>query len=291
MRLDNSDSLNLKLKVDLLDQEWLDTLDYSNSVLFRFELKASDGTSKKAAEYFGRRRPTTIKTHWDNQEISVGDYLKIIRLKENRLGNFKLYNLRPTTIKTHWDNQEISVGDYLKIIRLKENRLGNFKLYNLPELKFFPDSFSYEDVITERTYFDDVRFYMTTTGIIPVYNNPPVFHGVEDIDVLVGTSFNPLEGVTVTDEIDVRFYMTTTGIIPVYNNPPVFHGVEDIDVLVGTSFNPLEGVTVTDEIDGNISQFSVSSTSVNTSNVGTQTITYTATDSWGRSTVHTRNIH
>lgn len=206
MRLDNSDSLNLKLKVDLLDQEWLDTLDYSNSVLFRFELKASDGTSKKAAEYFGRRYPTTIKTHWDNQEISV--------------------------------------GDYLKIIRLKENRLGNFKLYNLPELKFFPDSFSYEDVITERTYFDDVRFYMTTTGIIPVYNNPPVFHGVEDIDV-----------------------------------------------LVGTSFNPLEGVTVTDEIDGNISQFSVSSTSVNTSNVGTQTITYTATDSWGRSTVHTRNIH
>ena len=204
LKLDITDPSNLKIVANYYDEEWIDTLITTN--VFRLQLNNHDGTQKEGATYTGRFKPSAVASHWNNKAVVEGDYLTI----------------------QHY----------------RTDRLSNFKLYNLPAYRYFPENIDYSQVLNDVTYFHDVRFYVTATGLVPVYNAGPVFHGADETDIIVGSEFN------------VR-----------------------------------EGVTVKDEIDGNISNYTVSPATIDTTTVGKRTLTYAATDSWGRRTTHERIVN
>ena len=195
-----------------------------------------------------------ISQAYETEPIDTLEYGMILRIYlyglngQKRLETNSKGRVLPSDIAGAWNDRTVSVGEYFKITIEKNTRLANFKLFNLPNMYYFPTTINYGDIISERTYFDDVRFYVTTDGLVPVYNKGPVFNGAEDTDVIVGTEFDVRGGVTVTDEID-------------------------------------------DQIEGQTLDYTVSSTTIDTSTVGVHTLTYTATDSWGRETTHQRTIN
>ena len=152
-------------------------------------------------------------------------------------------NSNPPTVPI----ESVAPGDYMRISGLVERRLSNLKFYNLCEGYYFPEEVDYSKVITNREYFDHVRFYFGTQGITPVYNAAPVFEGADETDIIVGDIFDVEDGVRVIDEFDNAI-----------------------------------GETVT---------YTVSPETIDTSRVGRQIVTYTATDSWGRTTTHDRVIN
>ena len=94
------------------------------------------------------------------------------------------------------------------------------------------------------------------------------------------------------DEMNnTRFALKDNGLFKVYNNAPEFIGINDISIIKDNTFDELNGVSVVDDHDGDITiSKSNIDKKVNTSKVGTQQITYTVSDSWGRSTMITRNV-
>ena len=95
-----------------------------------------------------------------------------------------------------------------------------------------------------------------------------------------------------------RFQIKGNGLKEVTNNAPVF-GVLDVkEIARGEEFDPLDGVKnkITDDFDkfndDNLETKAVSITysSYDVKKVGNQTITYTATDKWGRSNTETRKL-
>lgn len=220
MYLDNSDPSNLRLIAKALDTEWMDTLNRGN--LFRIQVNNPDGDMIQGATYIGRTLPSTIAGHFNNRIVPEGSYLTL-----------------------HWNSSE---------------KIKNSKLYNLPEFPKeddlpkrleqygFPKEVDYSDEVTEATYFNDVRFYFTSRGIIPVYNAAPTFEGIGDISISIGDEFDPRSGVSVKDYID--------GTISDYT------------------------VTVTGPRSG----------TVDTSIIGEHTLTYSSTDSWGRTGTYQRIV-
>ena len=191
-----------------------------------------------------------ISKAYETEPIDTLEYNQILQIHlyglngQKRLETNSTGRRTPSEVAGAWNEKTVSVGEYFKINILKNTRLANLKLFNLPSQMFFPTNIDYTDIIKDSTYFNDVRFYVGSQGLVPVYNKGPVFNGAEDTDVIVGTDFNVRAGVTVSDEID--------GIIPTYT---------------------------------------VSHETIDTDTVGTHTITYRATDSWGRETTHTRTIN
>ena len=191
-----------------------------------------------------------ISQAYETEPIDTLEYNPILQIHlyglngQKRLETNSTGRIKPIDLANAWNDETVSVGEYFKINILKDTRLANLKLFNLPSQMFFPTNIDYTDIIKDSTYFNDVRFYVGSRGLVPVYNKGPVFNGAEDTDV-----------------------------------------------IVGTDFNARAGVTVTDEIDGIISTYTVSPETIDTATVGTHTITYRATDSWGRETTHTRTIN
>ena len=144
---------------------------------------------------------------------------------------------------------------------------------------------------------------MTTLNKIPVIN-------AQDRIVQLGEEFDPLEGVTATDEEDgdltksikvirndvntdvagdytVVFSVTdkqgATAIhemLVVVNQPPVIHA-EDRVITVGDEFKELEGVTATDDEQGDIREIEVVENNVKTDTPGEYTVTYKVVDKLG----------
>ena len=144
---------------------------------------------------------------------------------------------------------------------------------------------------------------MTTLNKIPVIN-------AQDRIVQLGEEFDPLEGVTATDEEDgdltksikvirndvdtkvagdytVVFSVTdkqgATAIhemLVVVNQPPVIHA-EDRVITVGDEFKELEGVTATDDEQGDITEIEVVENNVKTDTPGEYTVTYKVVDKLG----------
>ena len=144
---------------------------------------------------------------------------------------------------------------------------------------------------------------MTTLNKIPVIN-------AQDRIVQLGEEFDPLEGVTATDEEDgdltksikvirndvntevagdytVVFSVTdkqgATAIhemLVVVNQPPVIHA-EDKVITVGDEFKELEGVTATDDEQGDITEIEVVENNVKTDTPGEYTVTYKVVDKLG----------
>ena len=105
-------------------------------------------------------------------------------------------------------------------------------------------------------------------------------------------------GIDKKDISERRFKITSDGLKEVSNEAPEFEDLEDKEIPRGGEFNPLYGIKekINDDFDkfddDNLETKSVSITysSYDIKRVGEQTITYTATDKWGRSSTKTRKL-
>ena len=93
---------------------------------------------------------------------------------------------------------------------------------------------------------------------------------------------------------NVFFKIRNTGLESIYNQAPVIQGAKDTVVYFGDDFNPLTDVTVTDDKDNEGNGLSISdrnvTSNVNTNRIGSYTVTYTVTDSWGRTSSKTITV-
>ena len=105
-------------------------------------------------------------------------------------------------------------------------------------------------------------------------------------------------GIDKKDISERRFKITSDGLKEVTNDAPEFEHLEDKEIPRGGEFKPLDGIKekIKDDFDkfddDNLETKSVSITysSYDIKRVGEQTITYTATDKWGRSSTATRKL-
>ena len=106
------------------------------------------------------------------------------------------------------------------------------------------------------------------------------------------------QGMDKKDISERRFKITSNGLKEVTNNAPTFENLEDKEIARGGEFDPLDGIKekIKDDFntfnDDNLESKAVSITysSYDVKKVGEQTITYTATDKWGRSSTATRKL-
>ena len=95
-----------------------------------------------------------------------------------------------------------------------------------------------------------------------------------------------------------RFKITATGLQEVTNDAPTIENLEEKSISRGESFDPLDGIKekITDDFDKfdadnlDTKAVSITYTSYDVKKVGEQTITYTATDKWGKSSTTTRKL-
>ncbi len=153
------------------------------------------------------------------------------------------------TAVTQWNNVEFEYGDYLYIEHIEPNRSiikGNIK--NARE--------DYSNGVDNIDNMKHAIFKLTQDGVEAVYNEAPVFEGVENTDVYKGETFNPLQGVKVTDDFDTGH-------------------LRSIAVTV-------DGSTTSITTTSNGTVLNPSSINFDTSQLGEKTITYTATDRWDK---------
>ena len=106
------------------------------------------------------------------------------------------------------------------------------------------------------------------------------------------------QGMDKKDISERRFKITSNGLKEVTNEAPVFKDLNDKQIARGENFDPLKDVKdkITDDFnpftDDNLDTKAVSITysSYDVKKVGEQTITYTATDKWGKSSTATRKL-
>ena len=109
---------------------------------------------------------------------------------------------------------------------------------------------------------------------------------------------NYSNGMDKKDISERRFKITSNGLKEVTNEAPVFGELSNKNITRGEKFDPLEDVKdkITDDFDkfndDNLDTKAVSITysSYDIKKVGEQTITYTATDKWGKSSTKTINL-
>ena len=118
----------------------------------------------------------------------------------------------------------------------------------------------YEDGVDNPDNMNHVVFRLTQNGLESIYNEAPVINGAKSVDVYKGSTFNLAQGITITDKFDT-------------------------DRLRSISIN---GQSVTTSNNGTV--LNPSSILLDTSTVGEKTVTYTATDRWGKETTINRKI-
>ena len=118
---------------------------------------------------------------------------------------------------------------------------------------------------------------------------------VDDTNV---TDKNYSNGMDKKDISERRFQITSNGLKELINTAPEFGDLENKEIARGGEFDPLKDVKdkITDDFDkfndDNLDTKAVSITysSYDVKKVGEQTITYTATDKWGKSSTKTRKL-
>ena len=109
----------------------------------------------------------------------------------------------------------------------------------------------------------------------------------------VNSNTNPYNsGFTTVDNMkNTRFELTKDGIKAIYNNAPVLRGLDELKIIKGNQANFNQGVSAMDDIDNDITnRISVDSEGFDNNAVGVYGVTYTVTDTWGRSTSQVRNV-
>ena len=107
-----------------------------------------------------------------------------------------------------------------------------------------------------------------------------------------------LNGMDKREISERRFQITSDGLKELINTAPVFNKLDDVSISRGGEFKPLDGIKekIKDDFDkfddDNLDTKAVSITysSYDVKKVGEQTITYTATDKWGKSSTETRKL-
>lgn len=156
-----------------------------------------------------------------------------------------------------WNNQRFDYNDCLYIWHKDPKRSiikGN--IINKRE--------DYEDGVDNPDNMNHVVFRLTQNGLESIYNEAPVFEGVENTDVYKGETFNPLQGVKVTDDFDTDHLRSIT-----------------------VSIN---GQTTSVTTTSNGTVLTPNSISFDTSTPGEKTITYTAIDRWGKTKTVERKV-
>ncbi|WP_291731790.1 immunoglobulin-like domain-containing protein [Clostridium sp.] len=118
------------------------------------------------------------------------------------------------------------------------------------------------------------------------------------VDDTTTRSKSYLNGMDKKDISERRFQITSNGLKEVTNEAPKFGKLDDVSISRGAEFDPLKDIKnkITDDFDNfnddNLDTKAVSITysSYDVKKVGDQTITYTATDKWGRSSTATRKL-
>ena len=118
------------------------------------------------------------------------------------------------------------------------------------------------------------------------------------VDDTTTRSKSYLNGMDKKDISERRFQITSNGLKEVTNEAPKFGKLDDVSISRGAEFDPLKDIKnkITDDFDNfnddNLDTKAVSITysSYDVKKVGDQTITYTATDKWGRSSTETRKL-
>ena len=98
---------------------------------------------------------------------------------------------------------------------------------------------------------------------------------------------------TVDNMINTRFELTQGGLKAVYNKAPILNGLDDLKIVKETEPNFKTGVTATDELDDDntlTKAIQIDSSDFDKNTVGVYGVTYTVTDSWGRTTSQVRNV-
>ena len=106
------------------------------------------------------------------------------------------------------------------------------------------------------------------------------------------------KGIDKKDISERRFQIRSNGLKEVTNDAPKFQSLDDVSIPRGGTFDPLDGIKekINDDFDkftdDNLETKAVSITysSYDVKKVGDQTITYTATDKWGKSSTETRKL-
>ncbi|WP_294407509.1 hypothetical protein, partial [uncultured Clostridium sp.] len=130
-------------------------------------------------------------------------------------------------------------------------------------------------------------------GTVRILNND----GLGNLSDATGTK-NYSNGMDKKDISERRFKITSDGLKEVVNTEPKFGELSDVVISRGVEFDPLKDVKdkITDDFnefnDDNLESKAVSITysSYDVKKVGEQTITYTATDKWGKSSTKTRKL-
>ena len=122
-----------------------------------------------------------------------------------------------------------------------------------------------------------------------------IWHKTPTRSIIKGTIKDEREdysdGVNDVDNMNhVVFRLTETGLQSIYNEAPKIEGVGDIDVYQGEQFNPSDNVTYKDDHDNERLTTNISPSTINTSTLGEQTVTYTARDRWGKTTTVERKV-
>ena len=107
-----------------------------------------------------------------------------------------------------------------------------------------------------------------------------------------------LNGMDKKDISERRFQIKSNGLKEITNEAPKFGKLDDVSISRGAEFDPLKDIKnkITDDFDkfndDNLDTKAVSITysSYDVKKVGEQTITYTATDKWGKSSTATRKL-
>lgn len=204
--------------LEAVDNSIYHKYDDDNTKVYKFVLIGRDGSIKKKVEFNGRDK---------------GEYVN-----SNKNNNY--FNL---------NNLQYDYGDaiYLWHIEPKRSIIKG-------DIKYAREDYS--DGVDELDNMNNVVFKLTREGVEAVYNEAPVFEGVENTDVYKGETFNPLQGVKVTDDFDTDHLSSIT-----------------------VSING-QTTSVTTTSDGTV--LTPNSISFDTSTPGEKTITYTATDRWGK---------
>ena len=106
------------------------------------------------------------------------------------------------------------------------------------------------------------------------------------------------KGIDKKDISERRFQIRSNGLKEVTNEAPKFEDLDAKEISRGGEFNPLDGIKekIKDDFDKfdddnlDTKAVSISYSSYDIKRVGEQTITYTATDKWGRSSTATRKL-
>ena len=143
-------------------------------------------------------------------------------------------------------------------------------------------------------------------------NTAPIFSGIEDKTISVGTSFDAKAGVKAKDNVDgdltakigvsgtvnsqksgkytLTYNVTDKAgnkaevkriVVVVEETKPFFQHIDNLTIAAGSSFNSLSNVKATDKEDGDLTKSIKVAGTVNTKRPGKYTLVYTVTDKAG----------